>query len=77
MIQKHTFQVVIAQSSCITFSVNNILFGHLNNTIKQREREREREKKRERRKEKKKKKKKEHLLERYVFRKGTLEITSQ
>ena len=56
-IQKHTFRVIIAQSSCITFSVNNILFGHLNNTIKQREREREREreKKRERRKEKKEK----------------------
>ena len=35
---------------CITFSVNNILFGHLNNTIKQRERERERERKEKREK---------------------------
>ena len=63
---------------CITFSKNNIiiLFGRLNNTIKQREREREREKKRERRKEKKEKEEGTPIRE-VRFRKGTLEITSQ
>ena len=52
--QKQTFQVIIAQCLRITFSINNILFGHLNNTIKQREREKRKEREKERRKRKRK-----------------------